>query len=222
MRSGLEQVLGRLLLFANLAVAIASCFCVLLIWAAPDALSTAAGTTAGVFRIAVRGENGGIGMLAFAAGMMLVLDVLWMAWGLAPRGPSSTVVSETDNGPVRVSKDALESGLRAAGEALDDVSRLRIQVDAPRARGKRVLVRALFQAREGARLDVVSHSLREALRARFAELVRLAPHARLELELEFGGFLGRAPRAAEAAPKPTEEEESPPFTGPRYPIDNDD
>lgn len=218
-KSGVEGVVGRLLLFANLAVAIAACLGTLLVWAAPEALSAPPSEQSGAFRITVRGD-GGIGLFALGAALLLVLDVLWLAWGLSPRAPQVNVLSQTDGGPIRVSREALEAGLRAAGEALDDVSRLRVHVEAPRRRSGRVGVRAVFQAREGAVLDRVSVELRTALRERFGQLVRLAPGGRLDVDLEFGGFLGRARGAAEAVP--IEPEEAPPFTGPRYPIEGED
>lgn len=217
MKSGVEQILGRLLLFANIAAAIVACLVALLVWAAPEAMSTVSNREPGVFRIAVR-DASGLGLVAFAAAVLLVGDVLWLAWGLAPRGPQAAVVSVTDAGPVRVSREALETGLRAAGEGIPDLARLRVHVDT-RSRGRLIVVQAQFQAKDGASLERVSADLRRVLTDRFRQLVQLPAHARLELALEFGGFVGRGAKAAEATPPP--EPESQPFTGPRYPIDED-
>lgn len=216
MRNGVEHLFGRLLLVANVAAAIAACLVALLVWAAPEAMSSADGRQPGVLRIDVRA--GGHGMVAFCAALLLIGDVLWLAWGLAPRSPQSSVVSMTGAGPVRIAREALEAGLRAAGEALPDVSRLRVQVTA-RSRARRVDVLAVFQAREGAGLDRVSTELRRVVQERFAQLVTLPGGSRLHVELEFGGFLGRAAKQAE--PVPQKDEEPTPFTGPRYPIDED-
>lgn len=220
MRSGVEHLIARFLLVLNLAVAILASLWVLLVWAAPEALSSAGPKEAGTLRLVVRGD-GGIGLIAFFAGILVIFDVVWLAITLAPKATAGSVVSDTETGRILVSKDAIENGLRLAGEAVAEVSRLRVMVEAPRGRARRVSVRAQFQAREGAKLERVSGDLREALRRRFAELVSMPSSGRLELDLEFGGFSGRSPRPAESTETPAEEAPAP-FTGPKYPIEPED
>jgi hypothetical protein len=47
-------------------------------------------------------------------------------------------------------------------------------------------------------------------------MVRPADGARIEFDLEFQGFAGKLGKKAEVPPP-----EPPPFTGPKYPIDDD-
>src|SRR5690606_729353 len=125
------------------------------------------------------------------AAALLVGDFLWIVYGGSPRMPTTHVQSETPEGPVKVSREALESGLRAAGEALDEISRLRVAIETVGPTGRRVVVKAQFQAPEGVSLQLANQRLRAALRRRFDELVRLADGGRLDLEIEFVGFQGR-------------------------------
>src|SRR5690606_26951182 len=125
---------------------------------------------------------------------------------------------------VKVSREAVEAGLRSAGEELEEISRMRAAVQtAPGMR--RVVVVAQFHAPDSVAIHAASERLRQTLRRRFAELVRLPEGTRLDIEVEFLGFAGRLQRrpsseAAPAARKPADDTQ--PFTGPRYPIDDED
>ena len=162
-------------------------------------------------------------LLALVGGGVLVLNVLRVIyWRPGKRrdyeGP---VLSHTEEGAVHVSREAIEAGLRSAGEALAEVTRLRVKVLTPARR--KVVVRALYLAPEGVQILELSSRLRKVLAERFHQMVRLDREGRLEIEILFEGFYGK-PLA-----KPVEEREEqvevaeepavPPFTGPRYPID---
>jgi hypothetical protein len=129
--------------------------------------------------------------------------------------PSNWVVSETPSGPVRVSREALEVGLRLAGEALPEVTRLRVQVDT--SVQKRILVTGQFQCAEGQSNLAASQRLRQAMIDRFGEMVRTADGGRVEFDLEFQGFVGKLGKKGEVPPP----NDQAPFTGPKYPIDDD-
>ncbi len=137
-------------------------------------------------------------------------------------GPLSSM---TDDGIVHVSREAVESGLRAAGEGLSDVTRLRVKVLTPGRRRHRI--RAHYLAPEGVQILEVGSKLRRALLDRFGELVRV-DEGKLEVEMIFEGFYGKAkgvkrpepePEPEPEVSEPAEPEAPPPFTGPRYPID---
>lgn len=215
----LKGFVGRILLLVNLAVSVGTCCYVLLVFLAPESMSSPAHGEAGVFRVDVRGAGGSGWIVALLFAALLVADFLWLVYGTAPGVPTTHVISETPEGPVRVSREAIESGLRAAGEALDEISRLRVGVETVGPLAKRVLVRAQFQSPEGVSIQIASQKLRQALRRRFEELVRLAEGSKLDLEIEFVGFQGRLARKPDE-PEPEPEEPDAPFTGPRYPIDD--
>ena len=126
--------------------------------------------------------------------------------------PSNWVLSETPSGPVRVAREALENGLRQAGEALAEVTRLRVQIDLRTQ--KRILVTGFFQCAEGTNNLAASQRLRQAMGDRFGEMVRPADGVRVDYDLEFQGFAGKLGKKAGVVPPP----EPPPFTGPKYPI----
>lgn len=148
-----------------------------------------------------------------AAVLLLLGNLLW----LVRRGPKPEVdfiESATDSGPVRVAREALVLGLRHAGEATPEVTRFRVEVRT--GRGARVLVRASFHCAEGASNLIVGQRLRQALRDRFDAMVRPLDGSKPEFELVFAGFHGKlSTSASEAADAVT-------FTGPQYPIDDDD
>ncbi len=221
----LKGLFGRLLVALDVGVAVVAATLVLAIYLAPDAASSSGPLPAeGTFELAVRG-NGSFQLLALLAGVLLVANFLWLIYGTTPHTPPTHVVSEAPGGTVRVARDAIESGLRTAGEALDEVSRLRVVVDTSVGM-KKIFVAAQFHAPEGVRIHDASSVLRGRLIRRFGELVRLPEGHRLEVELEFLGFIGRASKKAlaaeEAAARAEPEEPDVPFTGPRYPIDGDD
>jgi hypothetical protein len=166
-------------------------------------------------RILVLFLGSGASWLVFlGAALLLLLNVWWFLGRNKALPPLPHVVSDTQSGPVRVSREALENGLRTAGEAVPGVTRLRVSVDP--GQGRRILVLAWFQCAEGQANLPLSQRLRTALQERFASMVRLPDGVRVEFELEFQGFAGKMQkRAAEEPPQ----EEPVPFTGPRYPID---
>jgi hypothetical protein len=157
--------------------------------------------------------------LFWAAFVLLLWNALYWLYGRPPRAPLTHVASEGPGGPVRIAREAIESGLHRAGEAVPGVSRLRIGL-VPGGL-KRVRIRAVFQAPDGVDLARVTRELREAIERRFAALVRLGDGWRADLEIEFAGFAGKLIRKAGAPAEPDAEAE-PPFTGPKYPIDDDD
>ena len=112
--------------------------------------------------------------------------------------------------------------MRLAGEALPEITRLRVLLDRPTQ--KRLRIVGQFSCAEGQDHLGGSQRLRQALEQRFGELVRLSDGARVEFELEFQGFAGKlaknageVPRAEPAATAPEPE----PFRGPQYPIDEE-
>lgn len=218
MASDLKGLLWRLLLVANLAVAVIACCFLVAVWVAPDSMSSPPADEAGVFRLVVR-SNTTLGVLTLVAAVLLLGDFLWVVHGGSPPAPPGYVNSVGPDGTVRVSRDAIEAGLRAAGEALDEVSRLRVIVDATPGL-KRIFVRGQFQSPEGVSIHDAGRLLRQVLRRRFAELVRLGDGVRLEVEIEFLGFAGKLTRKPVTEPEsPPAEDSADPFTGPRYPID---
>lgn len=162
--------------------------------------------------------GGGAAMLFWAAFVLLVLHVLYYLYGRPPRAPLDYVLSEEPGGPVRIAREAIETGLHKAGEAVAGISRVRVAI-LP-AGIKRLRVRTIFQAPDGIDLTRVTKDLRNALEQRFAALVRLGEGWRVEFELLFSGFAGKLLRKPGAEPEPQPEEA--PFTGPKYPIDDDD
>jgi hypothetical protein len=128
--------------------------------------------------------------------------------------PSHWVVSDTPSGPVRIAREALETGLQKAGEGLAEVTRVRVQVD-PR-QSKRIQVTGQFWCAEGTNNLAASQRLRAALTDRLHEMVRPLDGARFEFDLEFQGFAGKLGKKVDVPPP-----EPPPFTGPKYPIDDE-
>jgi hypothetical protein len=159
---------------------------------------------------------------AFVASVcLLALNVVRLLYLRAPRPVPAHVVSLGRAGEVRVAREALEAGLRAAGEKLPEVARLRVSVLPEGSR--RILVRAWYVATDNVRIMDVSEALRARLRERFLEMITMAPDGRLEFELEFEGFSGRAPRKPEDGKVAGKRQaEAAPFTGPQYPIDDAD
>lgn len=148
--------------------------------------------------------------------------LLWnFSWVVRRRGgpvPNNWILSETSAGPVRVAREAVEAGLRVAGESLSEITRVRVQVQLSSL--KRVVVAGQFYCAEGQNHLAASQRLRQALLDRFAELVRLADGANAELQLEFHGFLGKLDKNAPEPPAAAEVEPEQ-FRGPQYPIDDD-
>jgi len=215
-RNGMK-VGGRLLLAANILAANAAAFAWAVSFAFPRALGTSPGElpASGLF-LPLHTNTGWIVLLA-----ALTLLGCNGAYLLRRRlgEPPGYVLSEAPGGAVRVSRDALETGLRSAGEALPEITRLRVSVESDGA--KKVRVRGQFQCPEGIGNLEASRLLRQALDQRFAEMVQLGDGTRVEMQFEFLGFAGKLTRKATDDP-PEPEPDEPSFSGPRYPIDDDD
>jgi len=158
--------------------------------------------------------------VVFLVALLLSLaNLLWLVRG--SRGPAELprhVVSDAPGGTVKVSCDAVETGLRTAGEALPEITRVRVQVF-PNPSAKKARVQAWFQCPEGVSNLEASRRLRQSLQDRFATMVRLPEGGRAEFEIEFLGFSGRLRKSDEVRTETaTAEEEPPPFRGPQYPI----
>lgn len=171
--------------------------------------------------------NVGAGVLAaFGAGVLLMNFLRLVYLRAGRRDQDGPLASHTAAGTVQVSREAIVASLRSAGESLDEVSRLRVQVLTTGKR--RCLLVAHYLAPEGVSILDLSEKLRNVLRERFLNMVQLEKDARLDIQITFEGFHGKLrPPAPET--KDTDDEprrgEGPavqPFTGPRYPIDDDE
>ena len=167
-------------------------------------------------RVAVLPMGGPLAWSMVAGGCGLLLwNFAWLVRRREAPAPSNWVVSDTPSGPVRVAREALETSMRQAGEGLPEITRLRVQLDTRTP--KRLLVTAQFQCAEGTNNLAASQRLRAAMLDRLGEMVRPTDGARAEVEIEFQGFAGRLGKKAGEVPPP----EPAPFTGPKYPIDDD-
>ncbi|HEB52249.1 MAG TPA: hypothetical protein ENI87_03225 [bacterium] len=150
---------------------------------------------------------------------LLLWNFAWLVRRREHAPPSNWVISESPAGPVRIAREAIEAALRLAGEALPEVTRLRVQVDLRSPR--RILVRGQFHCAEGVQHLAASQRLRAALVARFGELVHLAEQSAAEFELEFQGFAGKLDKHLQPpADEPPADEGY--FRGPQYPIGDDE
>jgi hypothetical protein len=216
-----STVKGRLLLVANLAAANAAAAVCVIAFLRPSTVGASEGVDAAApaSRLVALPLDTGVAWLVFAASLLLLLaNFAWLVRRPEHQVPRNYVVSETASGPVRIAREALEAGLRQAGEALPEITRLRVQLDnqAP----KRILVVGQFQCAEGTNNLAASQRLRQAMAERFADMVRPPDSARVEFDLEFQGFAGKLGKKAGDVPPPAEVE-PPPFTGPKYPIEDD-
>ncbi len=164
---------------------------------------------------------GFLGLLGAGLLGLNLLRILYFRAGGSP-GDEDPLLSHTRDGVVQVARDAIEAGLKSAGEALSEVSRLRVKVKTPAKR--KVLIRAHYLAPEGTEIFDLSAKLRKTLLEAFERMVHLDREGRLEIDLIFEGFYGK--QKAKSAPtqerKPPETLKPDPFTGPRYPIDTGD
>ncbi len=215
------RVLGslhwRLLLAVNVLVATISGVLGVLLFVAPRWFGDTASTEYDLVLAAARDysliQAGAIAGLVVVSG-----NLLWLVYGRAPRIPMDHVVSVAPDGPVRVSREAIESRLRGAGEELEHVTRLRISLEA--AGPKRILILAVSLAPDGVSIQTTSQSLRTTLDRTFRSLVNLAEGSRFSIDIEFASFAGKISKKDGQSPEPSPAEES--FTGPKYPIDEDD
>jgi hypothetical protein len=218
-----RRVGARLLLVANLAAATVAAAVCIVTFVKPSLVGLDLGLLPAAVqeqgRLVVVPLGTGVAWCVFLCALALLLaNFAWLV-RRSPSQPERTyVVSSTPTGPIRVAREALESGLRTAGEGLPEITRLRVAVDC--SQNKRVLVRGYFSCAEGTNNLNASQRLRQVLRDRFDAMVHLADAVRAEFELEFQGFLGK-PRKAQDH-KGALEPEPPPFTGPQYPIEDDE
>ncbi|MBM4063058.1 MAG: hypothetical protein FJ265_18475 [Planctomycetes bacterium] len=219
--SSVRSAANRLLLVANLVAGNAFAALAVIGFLRPSVLGGAAApdgaAAAAAERVVVLPLSSGAAWGVFVAGIVLLLwNFAWLVRRPERRPPVHWVTSDTPSGPVRVAREALEVGLRAAGETLPEVTRLRVQVDT--SVQKRILVTGLFQCAEGTSNLAASQRLRQTLLDRFGEMVRPIDGARVEVDLEFQGFQGKLGKKAGEVPPA---EEPAPFTGPKYPIGDD-
>ncbi|MGC6486594.1 MAG: hypothetical protein ACON4Z_03040 [Planctomycetota bacterium] len=211
----------RLLLVVNVVVVNA----VAALWVAaflqPDVLGASAAVEAGARVLVVPLQTLSAWLALFAGAGLLLWNFAFLVRRRDDRAPSHWVVSDGPGGPVRVTREALEAGLRAAGEALPEITRLRVGLDL--SNPKRLRVSCPFSCAEGRDHHAGSQRLRAALEQRFRELVRLSDGSKLELELEFQGFAGKAAKGARDVPAPAVEASADDsFRGPQYPIDDEE
>jgi xanthine/CO dehydrogenase XdhC/CoxF family maturation factor len=208
-----RRVGNRLLLVWNLAVANAAAAFAVVAFLRP----TFVGGDPGAARSLLLSLETGAAWGVFLGGLALLLtNFAWLVRRPERLPPGHWVLSETPTGSVRIAREALENGLQKAGEALPEVTRLRVQVDlsAP----KRLLLVGQFQCAEGTNNLAASQRLRQALLDRFGSMVRTTDGVQVEVDLEFQGFAGKLGKKAAEVPAP---DDGAPFTGPKYPIDDD-
>ena len=157
-----------------------------------------------------------VGTALVVALVLFVLNVLRLLYFRRGGGENEDYILSHSGagGGVRVAIEAIRNELRTAAEELPEVTRCRIAVMRPGP--KRVKIHASYNAREGSNILELSERLRRVLRERFQEMVPLGEGARVEVEIDFESFAGKAPKKSEdEGEKPPE---PPPFTGPRYPV----
>lgn len=214
-----HRVSNRLLLVANLAFANAAAAAAVVGFLRPGFLGLEPGAAAAVTsgRVLLLPLDTGVAWGILLGGVVLLLwNFAWLVRRPERLPPGNWVVSDTPSGPVRVAREAIEVGLRQAGEALPEITRLRVQVDTRTQ--KRIQVTCQFQCAEGTSNLAASQRLRQTMADRFGELVRPADGSRFEFDLEFQGFAGKLGKKAGEVPPPNDPA---PFTGPKYPIDDD-
>ena len=217
MRSDLRAVIGRGLVLLNLVAAVTAAAVVVVAWVSPGTLGE--WDEANSMLTLHLASRQGVRLISWLGLLLLLADLLFLLYGRPPRAPLRHIVSETRDGTVMITREAVENGLRAAGEALPEVSRLRVSV---RQAGRRIVVHASFLTADGASIPLVSQALRHTLRQRFEAMVQMAVAGRVGYELEFSGFSGRASKKVAEPPPAPPETSGTPFTGPQYPIEEED
>jgi hypothetical protein len=147
-----HRLADRLLLVTNLVISNVAAAVFVVIFVQPGVF---VGGDAGPFaqvlgsaRIAVLPLGAPLAWLLLLLGIgLLVWNFTWLVRRREQAPPTHWVVSDTPSGPVRIAREALENGLRQAGEALPEVTRVRVQVDTRTQ--KRILVTGQFQCAEG-------------------------------------------------------------------------
>lgn len=206
----------RLLLLVNICVSNIAALVLLALFISPGSFSQ--GSSEEFALLTNIRDRAGMQFACLASLLLLAANVLYLLYHRRGGDPMRHVLSDAPGGPLMVSRDALEAGLRSRGEAIEDITKLRVTILAGGL--KRTRMHAQFHCPEGASIRDLSTRLRRALETRFAELVKLTEGARLVTEIEFSGFAGKL------TPRPAEEKEGTsepgPFTGPKYPIDDDE
>lgn len=211
-----KSVGGKLLLVANLAAANAAAAAAVVGFARPSVLDSIAGFES-TRRITI-GLETPMAWLVFAAAIVLLLaNFAWLVRPKAQATAEAFVLSQAPGGVVRIAREALESALQRTADTVPMLTRARVRVTLPGR--SRVVVHAQYCCAEGAGSLAVSQRLRGALASRCEELVRLGEGGKVEFELEFLGFQGKLGKEALAAQA---EDEEVPFTGPKYPIDDEE
>ena len=213
-----HRVASRFLLVINLFVASAAAAAVVASFLRPSFVGVDLDdAAASKRRVCVLPLDTGVAWgLFFGGAALLVWNFAWLVRRSERLPPGNWVVSDTPSGPVRVAREALENGLRQAGEALPEITRLRVQIDT--AAQKRILVTAQFQCAEGTSNLSASQRLRQVMVDRFSEMARPADGSRVEFDLEFQGFVGKLGKKVGDLPPPAVDDA---FTGPKYPIDDE-
>ncbi len=151
--------------------------------------------------------------------VLFVLNLLRLIYFRRSGGESEDYIMSHGGagGGVRVAVEAIRNELKNAAEELPEVTRCRVAILRPGP--KRVKIHAAYNAREGSNILEISDKLRKVLRERFQEMVPLGEGAKVEVEIVFESFAGKAPKkGGEEGDRPPE---PPPFTGPKYPVDED-
>ena len=162
----------------------------------------------------VRSKLPGEGWLALMGGLLLVLNLARLLYLRAGKRPEyeGPLLSQTEDGIVHVSREAIEAGLRSAGESLEEVTRLRVKVLTPAKR--RVVVRVLYLAPEGVQILKLSSRLRKIVTERFRNMVQMDREGKLEIEIIFEGFYGKPVPPVE--PKPLDRQPIAPLCALRF------
>jgi hypothetical protein len=148
---------------------------------------------------------------------VLALNVTWVALfarDLVSGGGSQYLLSRTKEGTARISLRAIQASLLRSVRDLPEVIGAKVTVKRP---GEKYLeVEVNYTTTEDRNAILVSEVVRRALRERFEELVHPEEGCEVSYEAKIDGFV---PSASAHATEARKEEESEPFTGPRYPID---
>lgn len=209
---------SRILLVVDLAAGTLSAAAVVLAFVRPGALGLEPVAAASPRIVALPLATPVAWGLFLGAVVLLLWNFAWLVRRSPGPGPRTYVLSESPSGQVKVAREALESGLRSAGESLAEITRLRVQVDC--GQPKRIAVQVVFQCAEGTSNLNASQRLRQVLKERFSDMVQLGSGNRVDFELEFQGFFGKLGKKGDR--QPAAEPEPAPFTGPQYPIEDDE
>ena len=242
MRDDLRRLWFRIVLALDVAAALIASLFVLAVYLAPWAMSRVGDAELRerlyqVGRIYANEVDSGLAwpIVAAIAALLLLGNLLWLIYGGAPATPPSHIQSASKDGVIRISRDAVESALRQRGEQVEGVSRVRVALE-PSPGPRRVRLRVSFHCIDDADVGLVGGEMRSAIRTRVVELVHLPEGHRLDLGLEFLGFVQKSSKRLASDAKASagsegegsgggedsaREDPVEPFTGPRYPVEDD-